>query len=160
MSEHMLGLVAATGISLCLVACTGATGSPAAGQSSPVIHLTGFEKTFDCQEVRGELVVLIKPDLGALVLAADELPGTERVGSIDGTRARFSFPDLRLREQSAHSEVSYAGPQPLWGMAVPEIDPQIRPGCFGMDRPKNIDADELRSLVRRKVAELADSPPR
>jgi hypothetical protein len=91
-----------------------------------------------------------------LVLAAAGFPGAEPVGAIEGSRVRFSFPGLRMRELGAESKDPGAGTGPLWGLVVPGLDPPRRAACFGLDRAGLDTEERLQLRVRRIVEEILD----
>ncbi len=143
------------GAAICLWAVCAGAQAPAAPE---LLDLGDGENGFACLAARGELVVLAKPGVGAVVLALAEFPGSERVGTIQGSEARFSIPGLRMPEQVITSKVTYSDPVPLWGMAVRDLDLGGRPGCFALERPESSDADGLEALVRRKASECTAAP--
>jgi len=128
----------------------------AADPAEPTLWIVDETRAFGCREVQGELVVLLKPELGVLVLATREFPGAEPVGAIEGSRVRFSFPGLRMPEQSAESKNPSAAASPIWGLVVQGVDPPQRAACFGLDRSGLDKEEQLTSRVRRVVEEVLE----
>lgn len=157
MPRRLLTLLAGAG-TLLPITCAAELAPRAAESERPSLALVDSAEEFGCREVHGELVVLFKPGVGALVLSPAAFPGGQLVGAIEETRARFSFPGLRMPEQVLESRAAYSEPLPLWGMTVRDIDPPDRRGCIGLARPDGLDADQLRTLVRR-VAKENPAPP-
>lgn len=155
--------LAAAGVALCLVAaCAGAAArrapEPAPDRQRELLDLGDDGNEFSCRAVRGALVVLVRPETGAVVLALAEFPGAEPVGAIEGANARFSIPGLKMREQSIASRTVYAHPVTLWGMAVADAEGGAWAGCFALERPAGADAEDLKALVRRRAREKEPSP--
>lgn len=131
------------------VVCSGAQ-APAALEP---LDLGDRENAFSCRAARGELVVLVKPGVGAVILALAEFPGAVEVGTIAGKEARFSIPGLRMPEQVITSRVDYAPPVALWGRTVADVDSGGQPGCFALERPASGNAEDLDAIVRLKARE-------
>ncbi len=143
----------AIGLAICLRALCVFAEAPAALEP---LDLGDRENGFGCLAARGELVVLVKPGVGAVILALAEFPGAELVGTIAGKVARFSIPGLRMPEQVITSRADYAPPVPLWGRRVADVDSGGQPGCFALDRPTSGnagDAEDFAAEVRRRAGE-------
>ena len=138
----------AIGLAICLWAvCSGAQTPPALEP----LDLGDRENAFGCLAARGELVVLVKPGVGAVILALAEFPGAELVGTIAGKEARFSTTGRRMPEQVITSRVDYAPPVPLWGKTIADVESGGRPGCFALERPANGNAGDIEAEVRRRA---------
>ncbi len=138
----------AIGLAICLRAlCVFAAAPPALEP----LDLGDRENAFGCRAARGELVVLVKPGVGAVILALAEFPGAVEVGTIAGKEARFSIPGLRMPEQVIASRVDYAPPVALWGRVVADVDSGGQPGCFAIERPANGNAEDIEAEVRRRA---------
>lgn len=140
----------AIGLAICLRALCLFAEAPAAREP---LDLGDRENGFGCLSACGELVVLVKPGVGAVILSLAEFPGAELVGTIAGKEARFSIPGLRMPEQSITSRVDYAPAVPLWGRTVADVESGGQPGCFALERPASGNAEDLATEVRRRAAE-------
>lgn len=137
------------------VACAGQPALPAAtDRLARSLSIVATKDELGCRAVRGELVVLLRPELGALVLATRELPGAEQVGWIEGSQIRFSLPGTRMRELRAETDAPSPQPMPIWGMAVREVDPPRRAACFALDGMGTPAEERLRARVRELAEEV------
>lgn len=150
------GGVLRAAIMLCILVCSKllAQGVSDLPDEKLVLAIVDELETFGCLEVEGEIVVLLKPGIGVLVLAAKEFSGSEIIGSSVGNRLRFSFPGLRVREMVVRSKISHSSEQPIWGTLYRGVELNDRPGCFSLDRQAVPNEVNLHEFVERLVNDI------
>lgn len=142
----------AIGLSVLLCSHLGAQEASEPPAGGALVGIVDELETFGCDDVEGEFVVLLKPGMGTLVMAAREFPGSQRIGAIEGERMRFSYPGLRVREMEVRSKVSHPAQQPLWGTLDRGLGVEGRLGCFSFD--SSALSEGFGESVRRLVEEV------
>jgi hypothetical protein len=130
----------------CLASAAPATSDEQAS-TLPRLELSALEAQYDCREIAGELVVLFHPELGALVLAAAEFPGSEEVGRLADGQAYFSYPGLRMSEQRSGGSAERSTDSKLWGVRIAGETIRASAGCHALDPALAEEAKRLRNAV-------------
>lgn len=115
---------------------------------------------FACKGAEGELVVLVNPDWGAIVIAPESFAGSQQVGRIDDGSVYLSIPGLRMPEIRMQGRCDRPDHKTLWGRMVGRRGLAGKPGCGALERPENpkqLD-ERVEATTKRILAEGLEKP--
>lgn len=137
-------------IGAALVGCAAAHGEAPDGQPKLTISVA---EMFDCDGVEGELVVLLHPSWGGVLIAPQPFEGAEELGRIDGGTIHLSMPGKRMPEQQFPGSCDDPKATRLWGRGIAILleGAEAKAGCGGLPF-----TEETVAIGSQQVGELME----